>query len=187
MAEDFKPVLGSKEYDGPLIRLLRCLVCKTWEELPDYEGPTDRDYLLEITLEKHKFDSGDPHVGKLFKVPVKAWTSAEQRKAILDQLGAGASAGLDAIDPEKSFYDTKSTFMEDAMKCYKAHNQPKIGCPDYGHDKKRLLPNTAKERGELGLPKPEHLEGPKIYLCNFCPMHSVVTSNKRLAAGLYDK
>jgi hypothetical protein len=28
---DFKPVLGSKPIEGPLIRLLMCLVCETLE------------------------------------------------------------------------------------------------------------------------------------------------------------
>ena len=102
-------------------------------------------------------------------------------------MGAGGSAGLDALDPDKAFYDTKSTFMEDAMNCYKAHLQPKVGCPDYGAPQKRLLPNSAKERAELNLPKPEHADGPKIFLCNFCPMHSVVTTNKRMAQGMYKK
>lgn len=182
-----KPLIGSKEYDGPLIRLLRCFVCETWEELPDYDGPTDRDYLLEIAIEKHVFPSGDPHVGKLFKVPVSAWAQYEQRKGILAQLAKGGSAGLDELDPEKSFYDSKSQFGEDAMKCWKYHLSPKDHCHDYMSDQKRLLPNTAKERKELNLPKPEHMDGPKIYVCNFCPMHSVMTTKLRSLRGDYSK
>jgi hypothetical protein len=162
-----------------------CFVCNTLEELPDYDGPVEQDYLLEISIEKHVFPSGEPHKGKLFKLPVKSWATADQRKAILGQLQTGGSRGLDELDPDKSFYDTKMTFMEDAMKCYAAHNRPKIECPDYGSPQKRLLPNSAKERAELNLPKPEHADGPKIYLCNFCPMHSTVTTNARLKQGLY--
>lgn len=181
-----KPLIGSKKIDGPVIRLLRCMVCETWEELPDYDGPSDKDYLLEISLEKHVFPSGDPHVGKLFKVPVKTWANPEQRKAVLDQLGKGASAGLDALDPDKAFYDTKMTFAADAMQCWKAHLQPKDGCEDYESPAKRLLPDTAKERADLNLPKPEHLEGPRIYTCHFCPVHSVVTTRKRKILGMYN-
>jgi hypothetical protein len=181
------PLIGTREmkHEGPLIRLLMCFVCNTLEELPDYDGPVEQDYLLEISIEKHVFPSGEPHKGKLFKLPVKSWATADQRKAILGQLSAGGSRGLDELDPDKSFYDTKMTFMEDAMKCYAAHNRPKIECPDYGSPQKRLLPNSAKERAELNLPKPEHADGPKIYLCNFCPMHSTVTTNNRLKQGLY--
>lgn len=182
---DGKPLIGSKPVDGPIIRLLRCMVCETWEELPDYEGPSDRDYLLEITLEKHKFPSGDPHVGKLFKVPVKTWGNPEERKAVLEQLGKGASRGLDDIDPDKSFYETKMQFAEDAMDCWMKHNQPKNDCDDYQKPSKRLLPDTAKERAEVGMPLPEHLDGPKIYTCNFCPYHGEVVQRKRKILGMY--
>lgn len=181
-----KPLIGSKEFDGPIIRLLMCLVCESLEELPDYDGPSDRDYLLEISLEKHKFPSGDPHVGKLFKLPVKAWGNGEQRAAILEQFKKGGSKGLDELDPEKSFYETKMTFAEDAMACWQKHNQPKTDCDDYQTPAKRLLPDTAKERGELGLPKPEHLDGPKIYVCNFCPYHGEVVQRKRKIMGYYN-
>lgn len=180
-----KPLIGKKDYDGPVIRLLRCHVCNTWEELPDYEGPSNFDYLLEITLEKHKFDSGEPHVGMLYKVPVKAWVNVEQRKAILDQLAAGGSRGLDELDPEKSFYETKMTFAQDAMNCWVKHNKPKENCDDYESPSKRLLPDTAMERKELGLPKPEHLEGPKVYTCHFCPYHGQVVQRKRKIMGMY--
>jgi len=183
------PLIGKREqHDGPVIRLLRCLVCETWEELPDYTGPSDKDYLLEITIEKHKFPSGDPHVGKLFKVPVKTWMNPEHRKAVLEQLGKGGSAGLDELDPDKSFYETKMQFAQDAMECWKKHNRPKAsdGCDDYETPPKRLLPDTAKERTELGLPKPEHLDGPRIYTCHFCPYHGQVVQQRRAILGMYD-
>lgn len=180
-----KPVIGSKPIEGPVIRLLRCFVCETWEELPDHEGPTNTDVLLDITLEKHVFPSGDPHVGKLFKVPVKTWMNPEQRKAVLDQLGKGGARGLDEIDPDKSFYDTKMQFAQDAMDCWMRHNQPKNDCDDYQKDSKRLLPNTAKERQELGLPMPKDLEGVKIYTCNFCPYHGEVVQRRRKIMGMY--
>ena len=184
---DFRPVIGSKEIEGPLIRPLLCLVCETIEELPDYDGPTNYDYLLEISLEKHKFPSGEPHKGKLFKVPVKAWANPEQKKAVLEQFKKGGSAGLDEIDPEKSFYQTKMQFAEDAMECWAGHNRPTVTCDDYESSSKRLLPDTAKERGELGLPLPEHLEGPKVYTCHFCPYHGQVVQRKRMIMGMYDK
>ena len=183
---DFKPVIGSKPIEGPLIRLLLCLVCETLEELPDYDGPSVHDYLLEISLEKHKFDSGEPHKGKLFKLPVKAWATPDQKKAILEQFKKGGSAGLNEIDPDKSFYETKMQFADDAMECWMKHNQPKNDCTDYQSESKRLLPNTAKERNELGLPKPEHLDGPKIYTCNFCPYHGEVVQRRRKIMGLYN-
>jgi hypothetical protein len=122
---DGKPLIGSKPVDGPIIRLLRCFVCETWEELPDYEGRSDQDYLLQIAVEKHVFPSGDPHVGKLFKVPVKVWANPEERRAVLDQLGRGGSKGLDDLDPDKKFYETKMTFASDAMECWIKHTAQK--------------------------------------------------------------
>ncbi len=183
---DFKPVIGSKPIDGPIIRLLVCLVCETIEELPDYEGPTNFDYLLEMSLEKHKFDSGDPHKGRLFKVPVKSWANAKDKAEILEQLRKGGSRGLDEISPEKNFYETKMTFAEEAMTCWQKHNQPTVNCDDYESPSKRLLPDTAKERGELGLPKPEHLDGPKVFTCHFCPYHGQVVQRRRAIMGMYN-
>lgn len=185
VSPDGKPLIGSKPIEGPVIRLLVCLECNTIEELPDYEGPSNHDYLLEISLEKHKYPSGLEHIGKLFKLPVKAWANPEQKQAIMDQLNKGGSRGLDEIDPEKSFYETKMTFAQDAMECWIRHNRPKNDCDDYQSNSKRLLPDTAKERGELGLPLPEHLEGPKIYTCNFCPYHGEVVQRKRKIMGMY--
>jgi hypothetical protein len=162
------------------------MVCETWEELPDYEGPSNFDYLLEISLEKHRFPSGEPHVGKLFKLPEKTWKDQTQRKAILDQLGGKGATGLDAIDPDKNFYETKAQFSDDAMTCYTQHNRPQIGCTDFQSPSKRLLPNTRKERAELGVESPENAPGPKVYLCNFCPFYSVAVTTERMKQGLYD-
>jgi hypothetical protein len=151
ISTDGKPLIGSKPIEGAVIRLLMCLVCNTLEELPDYEGPSNFDYLLEISLEKHKFPSGEPHVGKLFKLPIKAWANPEQKEAILAQFKQGGSRGLDELSEDKNFYETKMTFANDAMECWQRHNRPKNDCEDYQKPAKRLLPDTAKERSELGL------------------------------------
>jgi hypothetical protein len=183
--QDGKPFIGTRDVEGPVIRLLLCLVCNTVEELPDYEGPSNYDYLLEISLEKHKFPSGEEHKGKLFKVPVKIWSNPEQKAAVIEQFKNGGSRGLDELAEGNNFYETKMTFASEAMSCWQRHNKPKENCDDYQSSSKRLLPDTAKERGELGLPKPEHLEGPKIYTCNFCPYHGEVVQRRRQFLGMY--
>ena len=182
------PLIGKREFEhsGPVIRLLLCFVCNSIEELPAYEGPSDHDYLLQISVEKHVFPSGEPHKGKLFILPIKTWANEGNRKAIIEQLRGGGAAGLDALTPEGNYYATKMQFAEDAMDCYKRHNRPQIGCPDYGTPEKRLLPDTAKERKEVGIESPENAPGPKIYLCNFCPMHSLVTTANNMKKGLYN-
>jgi hypothetical protein len=180
------PLLGSREIDGPVIRLLYCLVCGSIEELPMHHGPAETDVLLQISVEKHVFPSGEPHKGKLFILPVKTWADNKQKKAIIDQLKGGGSSGLADVDP--TYYDTKMTFHEDAMKCWQAHNRPgdqSVGCSDYQSESKRLLPSTEKERRDLGLPSASE-SGLKVYTCQFCPYHQRVIETKRFQAGMYN-
>jgi hypothetical protein len=183
------PLIGSRPIEGPIIRLLFCLVCTTIEELPPHEGPAATDTLLELAAEKHEFPSGDRHVGKLFLLPVKAWMDPTQRKAIIDQLKQGAglpgsSEGLDALSDDKDYYTSKSQFGEDAMACWKQHISPKDGCNDYMSESKRLVPKTEKARLELGLPSSKE-SGISVHLCQFCPVHSVMMTKHRAMRGMY--
>lgn len=164
-----KPVEG-----GPEIRLLHCKVCDSIEELPLFDGLPENDHLLQILVDRHVFPSGEPHIGRLFRLPLMSWESQEARKEIIKQIKGGGSAGIDEFDPE--FYATRNTFQEDALKCYSAHLRPTDGCPDYNSPSKRLLPNTKADRKEVGLVDPAKAPGPKTYLCQFCPVHSVVQS-----------
>jgi hypothetical protein len=182
------PLLGSNNNDsynkGPQFRLLFCMVCNSLEELPPFQGRPENDHLLAIACEKHRFPSGEEHKGLLFTVPVMAWQNTEARKDIIRQIKGGGSKGLDEID--STFYESKSTFAEDAMKCWKSHNKPQDSCSDYESSNKRLLPNTGKERKELGLASLKDAPGPKNYLCHFCPIHSKVVQRKRKLLGMYD-
>lgn len=166
---------------GPQIRVLYCLVCGTIDELPLYDGNPDEDHLLQILVEPHKFPSGEPHRGHLFRLPQNMWEREDARKKIIEQIKGGGSAGLDEFD--KDFYATKNTFKEDAMACYNRHLRPTEGCEDYNSPSKRLLPNTKSERKDLGLPDPAKAPGPKNYLCQFCPIDSVIKSRTRLLKG----
>lgn len=170
--------------NGPEIRLLHCSVCGTIEELPLFDGDPENDHLLQILIDQHVFPgSGEPHVGRLFRLPQLQWENPNTRREIIKQMKGGGSAGIDEFDPE--FYATRNTFQEDALKCYSAHLRPTDGCPDYNTPPKRLLPNTKADRKELGLVSPDKAPGPKNYLCQFCPVHSVVMQKKRdLAVGL---
>ena len=181
------PLIGKRDFhDGPVLRLVYCLVCNTVEELPPHDGPPETDVLLELTLEKHEFPSGERHMGKMFLLPVKTWMKTENRKAIIEQLKGGASEGLDAMDPDKQYYSSKMQFSEDAMQCYNYHLRPTDpGCSDYETEPKRLLPKTHKERMELGLPDPAQSGAPKVYLCHFCPFHTVAVTKKRMIRGMY--
>lgn len=179
------PLLDKKPPDnGPEIRLLHCKVCDSIEELPLFDGAPENDHLLQILVDRHVFPSGEPHVGRLFRLPQMSWESTEARKQIIEQIKGGGSAGLDEFDPE--FYATRNTFQEDALKCYNAHLRPTDGCPDYESPSKRLLPNTKEDRKEVGLVDPSKAPGPKTYLCQFCPVSSVVMTKKNALRGLYD-
>ncbi len=166
---------------GPVIRLLFCFNCTSIEELPNFEGRPENDTLLTITLEKHH-SAGVPHTGHLFTVPLRLWTSEASRNEIIKQIKVG-SGGISELDPD--FYETKSQFGEDAMACFAAHQRPKGQCPDYKSDKKVLQPKTNEARKELGMPLLKDVGGPKMFLCDFCPVKSFNMQKAREAAGAY--
>jgi hypothetical protein len=177
------PLLGEKKKDNePMFRLLFCLVCQTLEELPPYEGAPEQDYLLAVACDNHVFPSGEPHKGKLFVLPLRAWAKSESKKEIIRQIKGGGSAGLAEIDD--SFYDSRSIFMDDAMTCYKRHNKPTDGCSDWHTRDKMLIPKTVKERRAEGMEKYEESSGAKTYLCDFCPVAVGVAQRKQKLMGI---
>jgi hypothetical protein len=182
------PLIGKREFEhsGPVIRLLLCFVCNSIDELPPHDGPSETDILLEMTVEKHEFPSGLRHQGKMFILPVKVWANTSNRKEIINQLKGTGVTGLDAMTEEGDFYSTKMQFAEDAMSCYTYHLRPEDNCADYRTESKRLLPKTAKERKSAGLEAPKDAALPKIYLCNFCPMQSVIVTKQRAMRGMYN-
>lgn len=177
------PVIGEKPLaNEPTFRLLYCLVCQTLEELPPYDGEPELDHLLAIACEQHVFPSGEPHKGRLFVLPLKAWAHKDSKQEIIRQIKGGGSKGIAEMD--ETFYDSRSTFLEDAMLCYKAHNKPKEGCADWHSEQKLLIPNTEKERRKEGLGKYKDSPGKKTYLCDFCPVAIGVAQRKRKLLGM---
>jgi len=178
------PLLGQKDLpkNEPMFRLLFCLVCQTLEELPPYDGDPELDHLLAIACEAHVFPSGEPHKGKLFVLPIRAWAHTESKKEIIRQIKGGGSKGLAELD--ESFYDSRSTFLEDAMQCYGRHNKPKDGCDDWHSKDRMLIPKTVKERKAEGMARYEDEVGPKTYLCDFCPVSIAVNQRKQKLMGM---
>jgi uncharacterized protein YlaI len=163
------------------IRILYCWNCKTIEELPNFEGHPDDDILLEYAIEKHE-SAGIKHTGSLLKVGKDTWGKENMRKEIIKNLReqtGGLGSGLANID--KEYYHTKSTFHDDAMKCFNLHNRPEGMCGDYAAERKKLIPKTHAERKELGLP----VSTTSIYLCDFCPVKSFVVTKQREKTGQY--
>lgn len=159
-------------------RLLLCLECQTLEQLEDFQGDPRDDVILETLVSRHVFPSGEPHKGQLMDVAAKHWDSRATRAAIQRQIRE--SSGHTGLDSE--FYAAKDTFTEDALKCFAAHNRNPV-CPDYKSDAKIILPDTAGERRELGLSVKDR---PKRWLCEFCPVHSLVKQAQYQKAGLAD-
>ena len=180
MGNLFNSYQASGDDAGPVIWLLVCAECKRIDELP-----VDDLQLLQIHTDNHHTDPTPQgvHVAKgLYRVPVQHWATPATQREIKRQMFGGAD-GLDAVDGE--FYDSRSTFYEDAMTCYKKHLRPKGQCPDWLSDSKRLIPNTAKDRKELGLAKPAET-GPVVHLCRFCPVSTYNATKARTEAGAYE-
>lgn len=168
--------------NGPQLRIFYCWNCKSFEELPDFQGRPEDDTLLALLVERHQ-SAGVPHACTPFRVGVKLWSVERVRNAIIKQIREQTNGGLDELDP--TYYATRSMFYEDAMVCYAKHLRPQDSCPDWMNETKRLVPNTAAERKELGLTAPNKSQATKVYLCDFCPVKSIVMTKKRAAAGLY--
>jgi hypothetical protein len=167
------------------IRLLSCLQCKTLEELPDYEGHPDGDVLLADTIERHHTDraTGTKHIGNLIKIPKAAWDVKSEREQILDQIREALNGGETGLG--RSFYALKNNYQDDAMKCFKQHSR-NPQCGDYMSKSKQLgAAEDVKEAwSDAGKKRPKDF-GPKQFLCQFCPVHSMAVSALREKKGLY--
>lgn len=153
--------------DPEHIRLLVCRDCKTIEPLPDYTGDPEHDYLLNYLVAPHR-TNGEEHIGMLARVETSDWNDPRIQREISGRLVTdfGGETGLGS-----EFYNTRDTFRDDAMSCFKQH-QRNPDCSDYKSDSKRLTPGTAEARKEAGMSayRSEH----DRYLCEFCPVHSMV-------------
>lgn len=145
------------------MRLLQCLDCLTVDELPDYDGPPDYDSLLQYVIdEKHKKLGGvEDHRGILLRVEDEDWK--KHKDEILKEMWAKTTG----FEPE--FYASRSTFGEDAGKCWsEKHNRPTF-CADFKSEKMRIQ-NPTKEGWNSKNPKD------MVFLCDFCVVRSNVMS-----------
>lgn len=156
--------------DEARIRILICHSCHSIQPLPWYEGNPENDDTLNFRVAEHRFPDGNEHFGIMATVLEKEWDNLDHRDEIVKKIqeasvtpGSGAGMG-------ETYYDIKSNFSEDAMKCWTVdHNRTK-NCGDYRSDKKRLYPDTKAERKSEGLPA----RRPNTFLCDFCPYHQIV-------------
>lgn len=169
------------------IRVLVCKHCKTLEVLPDFEGRPEHDTLLAVLLERHQAPGHGENAGNLLRIEEQQWNNYQSaiEKEIRDALGGGLT-GFEA-----AYYHAKDTFKEDAFTCWGAHNKNPV-CPDYKTEKKLLKPgagsgtqafDTSKDRKDLGIAQART----KVYLCDFCPVKSVIQEKHFEKLGYYDK
>jgi hypothetical protein len=152
-----------------MTRLLICRDCRSIEELPDYDGPVEYDVLLENLVEAHVYPNGEKHFGNMATAPDAEWADPYMREQIVKQI-ASKTTGM-----ESEFYATKNTYAEDALKCYSRHHRPDQGCIDWQDSTKRIG-NPSKMGWQVG---------PKVYLCDFCPVASWVATEQHHEQGLY--
>ncbi len=159
------------------IRLLLCHACHSLEELPDYEGNPDHDDVLSTLVSRHiKKHKTQEYSGQLMKVASKDWDSPTIRAGI--EKAIKESTGYTGLSPE--YYVARNTLKDDAMTCWKKHARTK-DCGDYRSRKMLLQPGTKAERKAEGLPEYRST----TYVCDACPVHTIVTTAARKKAGLY--
>lgn len=156
------------------VRLLFCHDCESVDEIPWCgESPECRHPECEGPLlyrqSQHWFDPDHSHKVALAGVEKAVWEDPAQQRNILSQIRQAVKPGS-ATGLGETFYDVKSTFADDAMTCWKQHNRTQ-DCGDYKSPSKYLKPDTRGERRELGL---DPVNRPGFFLCDFCPVKSIV-------------
>ena len=165
------------------VRLLVCPTDKSIEEMPDFDGPPQYDQVLQALVAKHERKRCP--TGSLLRVEESKWQNPEVqnevRKRIAASFGDKAETGLGTPT-----YQLMETLRDDAMKCFQQHNR-NPACNDYKSDSKRLVPDTKAERKELGMDPKYDAQDRSLtrYLCEWCPVHSLVQQAARAKAGLY--
>lgn len=172
------------------MRLLVCRECKTVDELPDYEGPVEGDTVLsffvdEHNLRRHHGDYAANLVSVTDPVLLDAWKNPLQRLEILQQIEW--KMGVKLHDEDLGFggeyYATRSTYMEDAAKCFAAHRRPVDGCIDWKSDSKLLQHPTPE--GQAWSREHYKLNSKMPHLCDFCVVKTGVQTQVFAKKGLY--
>lgn len=167
------------------VRILICKTCTVLQPLPDFEGNPDHDEALHARVAEHQFPGSRPthgHDMQLVRVSERSWQDPGKRRSMLYEMGKKFGLGEgDGLGVE--LYDIKDNFMEDAMKCWRFKHGRTANCEDYRADKMKLLPDSRAERKELGL---DPSQRPVQYLCQYCPVESIVQQRKNAAKGRYN-
>lgn len=161
------------------IRIYICDDCKVMIPIHSPEPPRyQQDFLLHRIEEDHGFRG---HRFAVLTVNKAGWENPESQKDLVEQIKAALAGGETGLG--SSYYDIKDTFIEDAGACWKQHLR-NPACNDYNSNEKRLTPQTAEARRAADLPV--YRSNKDIYLCQFCPVHSLVVTAARKRDGAYN-
>lgn len=171
--------------NGPRDQLLVCADCGTIEHIPFFAGPMEHDQAHQARLRNHLVPTAEglsTHAIAYTTVNAKLWaTNDDFRKYITKAISDAQKTGDVGIGT--ALYDLRSTFEEDAMKCWRVDHGRTENCEDYKSDSKRLVPPTRDDRRELGLEtRAKHIYTTS-YLCDYCPFKSIAQRRVMKARG----
>jgi hypothetical protein len=184
---DLGGVSAEELAQGPRGTLVICNDCGTIEYVPAFDGPPEYNQPLIARLTQHReYVAGTehPHTKALTTVNAFQWeTNNDYRAYITKAIIAAQKTGDVGIG--KQNYELRNTFEQDAFTCWKQHNKT-TDCGDYKSDKKRLVPPTRDDRKELGLETRSKHIYTTAFLCDYCPVKSLVQEKHFKKKGLYD-
>lgn len=175
--------------NGPRDTILICGDCGTIEHAHGEPSPeTDREErnaeLLALRKRHEVYSAGNTYFHPLAMATVNAqlWEKSEEyQKFIVAMIKDATKTGHVGLGDKN--YDLKETFQEDSVLCWRKHNRT-LDCPDYKTDKMKLVPDTRAERRDLGL-EVRASNRPGVYLCDYCPVKSVVQQKVNKKLGYY--
>ena len=161
------------------VRLVFCHTCSSVNQIPDYKGPPEYDHYLRYITDQHQTE-GHPHRGAMARckdTPDMINAAIDEMENNVNEVRAGAGAGLG-----QAMYDLRDNNNVEAMQCWKRHSRTR-DCADYRSEPKRLWIDTKADRRDAGM-STRREDRPNIWLCDHCPVHSIIQQKQNQAAGL---
>lgn len=167
------------------MRLLFCSHCKTCEEVPDIDGPEASDRILNALIERHAEREPMEHGGERLQFsPFRVGAFTDHDWATNPDNCLKLAAERNKADGFNAWvYEARSTYGEDALRCFSRHHRPTEGCIDYRDDSKIIGRPT--QEGRSAMKDMYKLAKSDPSICDYCPVHVWVTTKIRTKQGLY--
>jgi hypothetical protein len=169
----------------PKLRLLQDLTAHKVYEVPFFNGPPERDVLLQKVIDDHctcgprckhpNVKPGEPHRGNLMVIEQRVWD--KRQSEILRDMWRDVP-GMSEEDVLHSF---RNTYVEDAHECFNRHGRPEMSCIDYKEDHKKIGSPVHTSRNA----KRAMMQLSPVFLCDFCPVKTWVQEQVYHQRGLY--